>query len=516
MNGYGVRTSRAWLQVATAIALLLQAVSLSVAASAVPRCFGKVATIVGSKRNDRLEGTPRADVMVAGDGHDVIRGLKGNDRICGGRGSDRMEAGPGDDRIHGGPEPRPSEGDLLIYATASSGVEVDLVRGTAVGEGTDRVVAVEDVRGSGHDDVLLGDGVRNFLRGGGGDDLIEGRADGDVLVGGADRSFWTCAEGSGNDVLDGGDGPDFIHGCDGADRIVGGRDTDFLGGGSVDMRYCCGRFSEVFGGNACGQVLSGNDRLEGGVGSDLLLGCDGDDVLDGGAGLDRAAFWDADSVVADLAAGSATGEGTDALIAVEGLSGSSSGDTLIGDSGDNLIDGGPVITGGPSDTQVGGHGNDTISGGPGGDELFGGVGDDRLHGGPGIDMAIFYCGYFADSEQGFLHELSVDLAFGAAGGDGADTIAEIEDVSVKTQFCNEIALTGDDGANRLIAGDAPTHLAGGGGDDVLLGGDHRDALEGEEGNDSLVGGRSRDRLDGGAGIDVCLDSLDVRSDCEAP
>src|SRR5690242_8580755 len=66
------------------------------------RCDGRVATIVGTARNDRIKGTSHDDVIFAGAGNDVVDGRGGNDIICGGAGRDTLRGGPGDDRIFGG------------------------------------------------------------------------------------------------------------------------------------------------------------------------------------------------------------------------------------------------------------------------------------------------------------------------------------------------------------------------------------------------------------------------------
>jgi uncharacterized delta-60 repeat protein len=70
--------------------------------SRVPRCAGKRATIVGTKRSERLTGTRRNDVIVALGGNDKIAGGRGNDTICGGDGNDRLEGGNGNDKVDGG------------------------------------------------------------------------------------------------------------------------------------------------------------------------------------------------------------------------------------------------------------------------------------------------------------------------------------------------------------------------------------------------------------------------------
>ncbi len=66
-----------------------------------PRCNGKLATIVGSERSDRLKGTRRADVIVSLGGNDKVAGGSGNDVICTGAGNDSIDGGAGNDRLYG-------------------------------------------------------------------------------------------------------------------------------------------------------------------------------------------------------------------------------------------------------------------------------------------------------------------------------------------------------------------------------------------------------------------------------
>ena len=67
------------------------------------KCAGKVATIAGTNRKDKLKGTRRRDVIAALAGNDIVRGLRGNDVICGGKGRDKLLGGPGRDKLVGGP-----------------------------------------------------------------------------------------------------------------------------------------------------------------------------------------------------------------------------------------------------------------------------------------------------------------------------------------------------------------------------------------------------------------------------
>jgi Ca2+-binding RTX toxin-like protein len=70
-------------------------------AAKVPRCAGKRATIVGTKRSNRLKGTRRSDVIVALGGNDRVDAGRGNDVVCAGDGNDRVKGGSGNDRVYG-------------------------------------------------------------------------------------------------------------------------------------------------------------------------------------------------------------------------------------------------------------------------------------------------------------------------------------------------------------------------------------------------------------------------------
>jgi Ca2+-binding RTX toxin-like protein len=87
---------------AATVILLPSPVSSPAKAASRPTCFGSVATKVGSRGPDVLNGTRRRDVIVGRGGNDLIRGLGGNDLVCGGSGHDRLYAGPGADRVSGG------------------------------------------------------------------------------------------------------------------------------------------------------------------------------------------------------------------------------------------------------------------------------------------------------------------------------------------------------------------------------------------------------------------------------
>lgn len=309
----------------------------------VTRCAGLRATIVGSNGPEVLVGTPDADVVAAFGGDDVIEGRGGADVIC---------AGPGDDMVFGG-----SGADVLL-----GGAGDDILRGAAGGDTL--------VGGSGAD-LLQGDGGPDTAFGGDGDDVLKGGSRADLLLGGPGddvlrgshgtdtMSFLFADEGVSVDLLAGtatGEGSDTVSGVE---HVVGSPFDDTLAGGDGPDRLEGGDGSDI---------LSGRD------GDDRLLGGPGDDLLVGGAGSDRAWFLAARGpVTADLATGTATGEGIDVLVGIENLSGSGFADHLAGDEGPNGL--------------YGYFGDDLLEGRGEDDNLDGGWnGDSTLDGGPGNDQ----------------------------------------------------------------------------------------------------------------------------------
>jgi Ca2+-binding RTX toxin-like protein len=402
-------------------ALLVVVVAmLASPAIAAPRCLGRVATIVGTSGDDELVGTAGPDVIVGRGGEDFIEGGAGDDRICAGPRFDFMEGGPGDDRLLGG-----------------SGA--DTAHG---GPGTDR--------------ISTGAGSVEALFGGRGDDRMHGgRGSFDGLIGGP-----------GDDVLDGGPGQDLAEFFDSPGPVQGDLETDVVTGHGVDRLVGIeglvgSSFDDVLLGDDTSNLLvgeEGDDRIEGrgsgtleALGADVLDGTDGDDTLDGGDGADIVRFDDSpNAVTIDLAAGTATGWGTDVVSGVEAVIGTHLNDTLLGDSNDNAF--------------------------------LGGFGDDAIDGRGGVDQAAYF-----DS----FEPVAVDLAAGTATGWGADALVDIENVLGSAR---DDVLIGDDGPNAI---------AGGRGDDTI---------SGAAGDDRLVGDDGVDSADGGGGTDAC--DAETENACE--
>ena len=129
----------------------------------------------------------------------------------------------------------------------------------------------------------------------------------------------------------------------------------------------------------------GDDQLYGGDGQDKLFPDAGADLVDGGNGPDVVSFlYSPTGVVADLVnfadnTGWAAG---DRYYNVEDLIGSNLNDSLRGDAGANVIEGGAgddwLYGRGGNDRLVGGDGNDTFVDDSGNDLMYGGAGNDRF------------------------------------------------------------------------------------------------------------------------------------------
>jgi len=184
-------------------------------------------TLIGGTGNDTLAGGDQADQIVGGDGNDLMSAGKGLDSLDGGLGDDMLTGGIGNDTLVGG------DGvDTANYATSSDAVTVNLTTGVGgstapaagVGSGTDSLVGIESVIGSGFNDSLSGDGTFNRLEGGNGNDYLFGALKADTLFGGAGND--TLFGGNGHDQLDGGDGDDLLASALGADTLTGGAGAD--------------------------------------------------------------------------------------------------------------------------------------------------------------------------------------------------------------------------------------------------------------------------------------------------
>jgi Ca2+-binding RTX toxin-like protein len=191
-----------------------------------------------------------ADVLTGNAAANYIAGFGGNDTIDGGAGADTLVGGDGTDTVY--------------YYSSTAGVTVNLAAGTGAGGDAagDTLNAVEQVIGSNTaDDILIGDGVMNYLAGMGGNDTIDG---------GGVASPNGIGQG---DSLDGGEGTDTLSYASSAQRVI------------VLMDYNSPTSGIAWNGTS-GDVMINFENLTGSAHNDVLLGSDSANVINGGAGQD--------------------------------------------------------------------------------------------------------------------------------------------------------------------------------------------------------------------------------------
>ena len=129
--------------------------------------FGGMDSLIGFTA---VNATKFGDTLIGSDSNDRFRGWEGNDCIMGGNGAQDMI-------------------DYNYLSNASQAVSVDLVvqRANDGMGGTDKLISIEQVRGSAGNDTIIGDSADNVIRGNSGSDSLDGgTGTGDV----ADYSFW--------------------------------------------------------------------------------------------------------------------------------------------------------------------------------------------------------------------------------------------------------------------------------------------------------------------------------------
>ncbi|MFN7572238.1 MAG: tandem-95 repeat protein, partial [Betaproteobacteria bacterium] len=374
------------------------------------------------------------------------------------------------------------DGGALSTTTMST---VNIVSGASTGQRLDGT--------SGADSIYGGDGADTLL-GYGSNDTLDGGAGADTLLGGDGQD--TLAGGPGDDVLDGGLGVDV---------------ADYSGAtGSVTVNLATGVASGAAGvdelialerviGSAFGDTITGSaadETFAGNGGADTFVG-------GGGAGFDFVDYSGVGgAITADLSAGRVLHDGfTDSLTGVPGLIGSAFADTLVGGAGDEQFFGGggnDTIDGGAGTADIadygfsagavtadlalgrvwGADGTDTLTniervyGSNFDDTLYGDAGANFLRGRGGNDTLDGRGGSDTADYRTAIGPVTVNLATGAATGQGTDTLIDLENIRGSLNFAD--TMIGNAGANSLN---------GLGGDDTLRGGAGSDTLNGDAGFD---------------------------------
>jgi Ca2+-binding RTX toxin-like protein len=487
-----------------------------------------IETVIGTDKADTIFGDQNANTIKGGQGADTIGGgiggmAGGNDTLLGEDGNDDFQMLSGltaTDKLDGG------EGyDRLVlngaYAalvfsatTAINFEEIDVTAGSSYNLTLSDAIGTDDltINGSGlgaSDSLkLTGTAEKNnlFVSGGAGKDTLIGGSGSDELNGGA-----------GNDSLSGGAGANIFIGGLGADTMTGGAGIDTADySGSTAITVDLTLVTQASGGEANGDKLSsienvigtgaadkitgsiyanvlyggaGNDTLSGGLGNDTLEGGANADQIVGGAGTDLVSYANSGAVNVDLgtkvySGGEAVG---DTLTEIEGVIGSSAGDTLTSGTESNVLSGENG-----NDTLTAGAGNDTLSGGFGDDRILMGANLnslDKIDGGGGNDTVVLngnYGALVALSAASLANVEIVELTTGNNYALSVNTGTGIFPLTIDGSKlgANTLVVTASGTAGLIAIGaNAGDKLTGGSGSDVLKGGVGADTLNGGGGND---------------------------------
>jgi len=207
---------------------------------------------------------PGGDDLFGDAGNDILRGEGGDDELEGGADADQLLGGDGD--------------DTASYEESPFGVTVSLVTGTGSGGDAagDTLSSIENLKGSGEADTLIGNDLNNNLNG------MEGA---DILQGGLGNDFYQVLGGDDVIVENADEGHDVLvafFAAPGTITLADNVEDLFLASENELAIDAIGNKS-----NNIIQADDGANRIEGRGGDDTLKTGDGNDVLIGGNGRDK-------------------------------------------------------------------------------------------------------------------------------------------------------------------------------------------------------------------------------------
>ena len=488
--------------------------------------------IFGGGGDDTLRGGDDDDTLIGGKGNDILEGGLGGDIFIGGAGIDTITYENAASGVYVSLDS--AGGTFTAKGSGTNEASGDrLAVNTAISD-------IENLKGSAFNDDLIGSRFDNTLYGGDGDDELYGRAGNDILYGGEGRD--ELYGGDGNDKLyggagysnefDGGAGDDLLVGSEASrDRYIfyaeNGADTIEDSGTTIGYLYFAawGRsYSSIF---SIDREADGDIRFS--TGGDNRVTIKADSYSDGRFTLRTGALENSRTIASDLSFSTAEngiiegGGGSDFLV------GSTSVETLRGLAGNDHLYGGAG-----ADTLEGGAGSDTLGGGAGVDNYIfnSGDGTDYLYERAG-DNNLYFKGIddiasFSSSTGSFQYQTSSArytvknprlhygddiLVFFKTPSANVDPLAEgrytiyhgsndrlLGKLWIVT---DDAAFTGSDQQDIIFGrSNADNDIRGGDSADVIFGGSGVDTLRGEDGNDRLFGGAGIDTLYGGAGNDI--------------
>jgi len=177
----------------------------------------------GGAGDDSVNGDSGSDDLSGGTGQDTLNGGQGNDNLSGGDGADTLYGSTDDDTLNGGADADYLRGDSGHDHLFGDAGNDNLIGGSGNDE-LDGGAGADLLSGGDGNDVLFGSDGADSLNGGSGSDNLSGGQQNDVLNGDAGNDVLSGE--AGNDVLSGGDGADILAGGAGNDMLTGGAGAD--------------------------------------------------------------------------------------------------------------------------------------------------------------------------------------------------------------------------------------------------------------------------------------------------
>ncbi len=479
-------------------------------ASALPAGVVNNLTLDGGTGNDTIVGSQGVDFLFGGDGNDLITGGRGDDEALMGAGDDTFVWSPGDgsDTVEG------QDGtDKMVFNGANVAEHIDVsANGPRVRFTRDVANITMDLNGvervdfnalGGADQVVVNDltgtdlkQVNIDLAAPAGSGTGDGAADSVVVNGTGNADNIVVSGGAGGVTVAGLSATVKITGAEGA---LDGLTVNAQGGDDVVNAS----------GLAAGRI---NLTLNGGAGTDLLIGSQGGDLVIGGTGTDTALMGAGDDTFvwnpgdgSDIVEGQA---GTDTLQ----FNGANVAEHIeLSANGSRLL-----FTRDVANIVMDVNGTETVN-----FTARGGADSIVVHNLSGTAVKAVNIDLSATPGSGVGDGAADTVTVEGTSGD--DVISVAGDASGTTVFglAAQVNVTGAEAANdqlivKALAGDdvvtasglsaAAIRLTedGGDGNDVLIGGAGNDTLLGGAGDDVLIGGPGQDVLDGGTGNNILI------------
>ena len=451
-----------------------------------------------------------------------VTGGAGNDTLAGDNNANVLMGREGNDLLYGGVGSDTADYSYITSASGLNGITVALDGGNSVTVGgntsdQDVLLSIENIIGTGKNDLIAGDGNNNSLFGGNGNDTLSGGAGADSLDGGGN------AVGS-SDMVDFtyvGPGKNLSIGLnvDGSwTSSVDLNDVDTLrnfeaiklGYGNNTVNLSGIAYAVTVDGSQGGTnsitTGSGDDSLLGGTDNDTFIGGGGKDSIDGGASSsdsDLASYAYLDSGNAGVTVtvntdgtlkGSVSVSDVDTLTNIEALVGTKNNDSFDFTGLSRAMS---VAAGDGNNTLLGGSGNDTLTATSGNNFFDGGAGNNSMAGGGGNDSYFAHSINDKISDAGGTNLLQTDAYNVINLSDSNDPIGKM---------LTGLSGTGPNAPQWILQYRGTGDFSGTGdaNNNSIYGWNGNDSLAGNAGNDYLDGYYGNNTIDGGTGADTMV------------